>query len=204
MKKIFKLMAVAMIAVSLPTFVACSSDDEEDDTPDNPQPQAGAYTINFNGNSWNAAGDVAAVDHTDEAYLTLYAYQDATEAANQTNPQQCMNPVVFGFLESTVCSNATYESTAGDCMTYYDANYIYTSDGTDGLEAGSYYKYNVIKSSFTENVTAIDLTALYISANWNEQVFDIVQYLANQGESYGTTMPLTGNLDNVHWTWISK
>lgn len=201
MKNIFKLMAVAMIAVSLPTFTACG-DDENTDSPDNPNGGQSSYTVSFNSNPWTAAGDVYAYDFTSEGYLTFYAYSDATESANQTAYNACQHPMVFGFLESRVCSGETYESTNGDCMKYYDATQTYTSDGSDGVDPGTYYRYNAIPESFTENVTAIDLTALTISANWNEQCFDIEEYIANQGTSYGNTLPLTGNMSNLHWVML--
>lgn len=190
MKNIFKLMAVAMIAVSLPTFTACS-DNDDPDNPDNPTQSS--FTFNFN-NEERTVTDFQAVDHTDEGYLTVFGYE--TSAQNS-----CF---VQGFLESTVVSGATSQSTGGDIMNYRDPSYTYTdNDGVLGDAGDTYWGWNTVPSSFVENVTAIDLNALTMSANWTAQVFAIEDYIAGGGTP-SNLIDFTGNINNMAWTWTSK
>ena len=150
--------------------------------------------ITFNGNSWNAA-NAQGVDHTDESYITFLFYK----VANSQNDIYCQ-----GFLESVPVSGGTFESTGGDIMHYRDPNFTYTdNDGSLGGNPGDvYWGWNTISSSFTENITAVDLNALTISGNWTAQVGRVETY-ATTGE-WGTTVPFSGQLTNAQWTWTSK
>lgn len=204
MKNIFKFLSIALVAGAL--MVACNPDDENgttDTTGNNPQPQPqpqveDGYVITMDGASWTAAVvlgryNEAGVDQNGnpyDAYLTIQANKAETQGS----------PYVQGFLQAAVVSNGTNESTGGDIMQYRDPNDIYTdNDGVLGEAGGQYYNFIPDPSSFVENVTAVDLNALKISANWTENYLDIPTYIANQG-SYTGAKVMSGVLTNVVWT----
>lgn len=225
MKNIFKFLSIALVAGAM--MVACDKTPEGEttdttgNTPVNPQPTS-SYKISFNGNTWEP-GVVRVYNHTDEGYITITSIYDAEDASTvdaftqqyaqyiqygMVDPGQgAEKPYVSGFLESTV-GEFTNES-VGDYMKFYDATQIYelANDiilGEDTVSAGSYYRWNAIKSSFAENITAVDLNALTMSATWSEDCFDFEQaYVVNNGASYGNLVPLTGTLTNYKWTWYT-
>lgn len=152
----------------------------------------GTTKITFNGNSWNAANQLG-YDYTSDGYITFVIFKTANDA----------NDIYLqGFLESTPCQGATYESTSGDYFKYYDANNTWVDeDGALGQGAGAeFYRYNAVAETFVENINAVDLNALTINATWSEDIFDIANYVANGGD-YGQTWPLTGEMNNSTWTW---
>lgn len=195
MKNIFKLLGIAALACSM--MVACGPDETEvpDPTPTpDPQPQS-RFVINFDGVE-TAVIDYQAVDHTDEGYLTVYGY--TTE-----NGQNGI--FTMGYLESTVVANATYQSTSGDIMNYRDPNKTYyDAESVLGNEPATYWGWVSQSSTFIENVTAVDLNTLTMSANWTVNVVDIADYIANQGFDGCTAHPFTGEMLNATWAWASS
>lgn len=166
---------------------------------------SGSYRITYNGSTWTVASS-RFIDHTSEGYITIYAYKNNADAGS-SNPTNDI--LVWGFLESST-GTYSYSSSGGDMMRIYDPNDIYDVSSTvvlsndDTVAAGSYYRYFPLFNTFTETITAIDLTALTMSGTWSEQVADIEQYIDNDGASYGTTRTLSGVLTNYHWTWSSS
>ena len=227
MKNIFKLLGIAFVACSM--MVACGGDDpvEPSDTTNNgnnnnPPAVTRSYKITFNGNTWEP-GVVRVYDHTTQGYITVTAIYDAEDAATIDafveqyaayiqagilhEGQGAEKPYVSGFLESTV-GQSDYQASQGDCMTFYDATQIYTVTDTvfgtdDTLTPGSYYRWNAMKSTFTENITAVDLNALTMSCTWSENCFNLENYANNNLASTGDLVPLTGEMKNYQWTWYT-
>lgn len=152
------------------------------------------YTITFNGNSWNAA-NWECYDHSDENYMTIYAYKTA-------NSEEDINLV--GYLQ-TIAGTYDYETSQGDYMNYYDPSAIWVDENNVlGQGAGvGYYKYQVDKTTFQEQIVAIDLNARTLTANWSEDCFDIEYYVSHNGD-YGTMLPLQGAIQNISWTWSTS
>jgi hypothetical protein len=139
-----------------------------------------------------------AVDKTAEGYITLYGYKNASAGQNDI--------FVQGFLESSVVSGATYESTDGDIMNYRDPNIIFTD--TENLlgqgAGGQFWGIATVPSTFVENITAVDLNALTMSGNWSAKTVLLEDY-AEAGSFDGLTQTdFTGNMVNMTWTWASK
>ena len=197
MKNIFKFLGIALMASAM--MVACGdkeNTDGTDTTPVTPPAPTSSFTMNFDGTAYTII-DFQAVDHTSDGYITVYGYTTAQgENGIYTN----------GFLEATVVSNATYQSTGGDIMNFRDPSFIYVDvDGLLGDPNTSYWGWNCSSSTFVENVTAVDLNALTMSANWTVQVFSITDYIDANGDLSGVTLhPFTGEMVNAKWTWASK
>ena len=166
---------------------------------------SGTYRITFNGSTWNAAA-TRFVNYTSDGYMTVFAWKNASDASSGINPAN--DVLVYGWLESSTGSY-TYSNTY-DYMIYRDPNQAVVVPNTvilsnnDTIEEGTYYRYFANPTTFTENITAIDLNSLTISATWSEQIFDIEQYINNNGTSYGTMYNLSGTLSNYHFTLSSS
>lgn len=213
--KALKFLGIALLACGM-MFTSCKKDDttannnNNSGQSENPgggggtnpgggggQTTPDGTTITFNGSTWTAA-NLGAVDHTSDNYLTFII--EKTSGCSS----QATDTYLQGFMESVVIADATYESTEGDCMSYYDPSYIYTdNDGVLGDAGGQYWGWNAYKQSFVENVTAVDLNALTMSANFTEDVFDIVDYI-NAGGLPDNMYQLKGTMTNAHWTWVSS
>lgn len=161
------------------------------------QAAGGTTSISFNSNQWNAA-NVITVDYSDEGYLTYYIFK--TESSQE-------DTYLLGFLE-TAAGTYTYAETY-DCMKYYDMSYVYTADEAGAAvlqcEVGDqYYGWNADVNSFAETVTGVDLNAHTTTATFTEEIFDIAEYVAAGGQSYGTTKTLNGNMNNAPWTFAES
>ncbi len=196
MKNIFKVMGIAILACSM--MVACGNDEENEGNNNNnggntePQVEEG-FVVTKDGSSWTAVEFLGRYNEAGadfDAYLTVEAYQTTAEDS----------PCVAGFLQATVISGATYESTGGDIINYRDVNDIYEdTEGVLGDAGGQYYNFVSDPSSFVENITAIDVNATTISGNWTENYVDIPTYIANGG-TYDGAKVLSGVMTNATWT----
>lgn len=158
------------------------------------QASAGKTTISFRGNSWDAA-NLLGVDYSDDNYLAYYIFKTA-------NDQE--DVYLLGWLQSNTGSY-DYNSSEGDYFKYYDPTDLWTDeDNVLGQGVGDYYRWTPISETFVENITAIDLNELTISATWSEDCFDVEQYVAANLEDYGTTYTLNGNMNRTSWEWASK
>ncbi len=212
--KALRFLGIALLACSM-MFVSCKKDDTNQNNSNNQSENPGGNggnggngggggqttpdgtTITFNGATWVAANLLAA-DHTEDNYVTFLIEKTENCSSQQSDTW------LQGFMESVVCENATYESTTGDCMSYYDPSYIYTdNDGVIGDAGGQYWGWNAYKQSFVETITAVDLNALTMSATFTEDVFDIVDYI-NAGGLPDNLYQLKGTLNNAHWLWMSS
>ena len=191
MKNIFKVMGVALLACSM-IMVSCKKDDDSSSN-------ESKMSVNHGATAFDAAS-VMAVDHSADGYLTLYGYKNASAGQNDI--------FVQGFLESSVVSGATYESTDGDIMNYRDPNIIFTD--TENLlgqgAGGNYWGILTVPSTFIENITAVDLNALTMSGNWSAKTVLTEDYAENGASFDGLTQmtDFTGNMVNMTWTWTSK
>ena len=194
MKNIFKFLGIALMASAM--MVACDKTNEEstDTTPVTPPAPQSSFVVSFN-NAEMTVTDFQAIDKTSEGYITVYGYE-----SNAQNSR-----FVQGFLESSVIADATYQSTGGDIMnyrdpsqTYYDADGVLNRSG----EAGTYYAHYTLPETFVENVTAVDLNALTMSANWTATVITLDEYVSNNGATdLCTQYPFSGVITNMTWTW---
>lgn len=190
MKNIFKFMGVALLACSM-IMVSCKKDDENSNE--------SKLSVKHGTTAFDAAS-VMAVDYSAEGYLTLYGYKSASAGQNDI--------FVQGFLESSVVSGATYESTEGDIMNYRDPNIIFTD--TENLigqgAGGQFWGILTVPSTFVENITAIDLNALTMSGNWSAKTVLTEDYAENGVSFDGLTQmtDFTGEMVNMTWTWASK
>lgn len=195
MKNIFKFLGIAVLACGM--MVSCGKDNPEegtDTTPVTPPAPQRSFTATFGSTNLDITS-FQAVNHSDEGYLTVYGYENGEQNSR----------FVQGFLEATVVANGTYESTGGDVMnyrdpsvTYYDADGVLSRDGS----AATYYGHYTIPESFIENVTAIDLNALTMSANWTAKVILLSDYVANQGNMDACAQTdFSGNINNMTWVW---
>ena len=199
MKNIFKFLGLAVLACGM--MVACGNDTPEegnDTTPVNPNPPAPqeSYKINYL-SEWEV-GATAWLDHTDENYLTIYAWKSADDAMVT---QGFSDVLIYGFMES-VPGESDYTASAGDCMNLTDPTSTFYYEGDDNNEAGNYYKYTTAttKSTFVENVTSFDANTMRYTATWAEQYMDVEAYLAGN-EVYGE---MTGTIVNYPVVWASK
>lgn len=201
MKNIFKIMGIAVLACGM--MVACNKPEEDNNNNNNDngggnnnqQEQQDGFFVTMKGATWQAVDFLARYTEETEqydAYLTLEAYKTADDDS----------PYVKGFLQASVVSGATYNSTGGDYITYTDPNDIYVdSEGIlsrDG-QPGQYYNFAPDVSSFVENITAIDVNATKISGDWKINYVDIPTYIANQG-SYAGAQEMKGVMRNAVWT----
>ena len=209
MKNIFKLMGIALMSCSL--MVACG-DKDNDNTPDNPTPNPGdntpSFTLNFDGATWSPASTI--FTHTSQQgstiegaqpYMILYGFKSANDAQALIGGSNPSDAYVSGTLMCVVGS-FTNQSSGGDYISYSDPNATVYWEGDENNEAGNYYQWQAQRSSFTENITAVDLTARTISAVFTCDHFKMENYIANNGTSYGELYTLTGTMSNYSWTWI--
>lgn len=202
MKNIFKFLGIAVLACGM--MVSCGKDNPEEGTDTTPvtppTPTYGDFTVTFDGNSW-AAGATKFIDFTSEndPYITVYAYKTAADV----NASQASDVYIMGWLDAVV-GNFTYNDFAS-YIKYYDPTNPFSPTetvtiGQNTFEAGSYYwRYNPVTESFTETITALDLNERTMTATFSENIFDVENYIANNGQSYGDLYVLSGNLANYHW-----
>lgn len=191
MKNIFKFMGVALLACSM-IMVSCKKDDDSSSN-------ESKLTVNYGTTAFDAAS-VQAVDYTANGYITLYGFKSASAGQNDI--------FVQGYLESSVVSGATYESTEGDIMNYRDPNNIFTdTENLLGQGAdGQFWGILTVPSTFIENITAVDLNALTMSGNWSAKTVLTEDYAENGASFDGLTQmtDFTGEMVNMTWTWASK
>lgn len=210
--KALKFLGIALLACGL-MFTSCKKDNPEptdntSETPGGGETSGGGETptnvakINFTGDNttWNAH-KVVAVDKTAQSYLPIYFYKTADED----------NGIhVSGFLESVVGSY-TYATTY-DLMYYTDPNFNYTDEtgelgvalGEEDPQPGDVYSGWLTISggdNFVENITAIDLNALTMSATFTQKIVKTADVVAAGYQVPSTKYDLNGTLTNASWEW---
>ena len=177
MTKYFKLLGVALIATSL-AFVSCGEKDpvdgpgtnppSEDPQPD-PEPEPGTFTVTFGSDSYTPAVQVAAYTAA-EGYYGLISLKNEP----QTQEEMYVDRVNFYSTSATVGtatgalnSSWTWGEQILQCEYFLVLDDLVTFDGGQTLH-GDYWARTV-----TENITAIDLTAMTISATINAEMISI-------------------------------
>lgn len=181
MKNIFKVMGVALLACSM-VMVSCKKDDENDNN------VTEGIVINMDGENWTPV-DFYGQDYPAGTTQSGTPY-DAFIAVEMYKTTAADSPYLEGTLQAAVCSGATYQSTAGDIIEYRDENDIFQYQGQN------YWNFIADQNSFVENVTAVDLNACKMSANWTENYNSAEGYVATQ------TFPkvMNGTITNATWT----
>ena len=194
MKNIFKFFGIAVLACGM--MVACGDKNEGDNTdttPDTPTPAASVYTINYQG-TWQP-GATYFIDHTDQNYMTIYAWKSADDYLVTSGNSDVL---IVGFME-TVVGEFDYAGTQ-DRMELSDPTTFYY-EGDEDNEAGNYFKYQADPSTFIENVTAFDANTLRYSATWAEQYYDVEEYATAGTVNYAE---MTGTFQNFQITWATN
>lgn len=174
MKKLFKLFALALVAGSMMTFVACGGDEPNNpnnpntpDNPDNPnQPGAAGYVkVSFS---------AASIDYT--------AVQDSVVAVSQNNtaiiyscPKSCSlsGTQVSGSYPMTLIAMpttaGTYDTTAATVQTY-----------TGNFAQYGYQYSDWACETLNTQVTGFDAATATISANITTTMVDQFTYATSQ------------------------
>ncbi|MCR5445062.1 MAG: hypothetical protein K6E96_05215 [Bacteroidales bacterium] len=203
MKNIFKFLSIALMAGAM--MVACGDDPVEptDTTPDTPQPpapQQASYKVTYPQGeaAWEPGANVF-VDHTADNYMTIYTWKSADDYMVTQSPADIM---LNGFMETVACTDATNESTDGDCMNLYDPTHLFHYDGDDQNEAGDYLKYSTsgLEATFVETVTSFDANTMRYNANWAQQYMDVEALATTGAQSYGE---MSGVFTNFPIEWYS-
>lgn len=221
MKNIFKLMGMALIAGSL-MFVACNKDEEEENNNNNGGNNGGttttaSYKITFNGNTWEPAyTGVAPNSNQPWAAIMAIKEQSDVEAFQAFIGQYGVQYFEYApdYANMTGTSVCGYFATETGTFTYAESeNYMTLNDptvyeydgediilGEDTITAGRYYQYNSLARTYTETINTIDLNAQTVSGNWDEDVATFEEMLANNFQSYGNLLKMSGEFKNFKWT----
>lgn len=209
--KTLKFLGIALLACGL-MFTSCKKDNPQPDNNttenpgggENPATPTNGATIAFDGDNttWNA-NSIVAVDHSDQNYLYMQIYKTA-------NAEEGV--YVSGYLESNVGSY-TYANTY-DLMYYTDPNFNYVDETgelgqllqAENAQPGDVYSGWLSLSggdNFTETISAIDLNALTMSANFTQKIVksaDVVE----AGGVPSTKYNLNGTMTNASWAWSTS
>ncbi len=168
MKKVFQLMGIAVLACGM--FTSCFGDDEE---------VKDGIKVTFDDNSWDATTILGA----DLSTVYSAVYLDAYKNADKIN-----QPSVNGFVPSAP-GQTTFNPGTKDEMPFV---FWYRENDNDVDEDGD---ENWQPQNFTENITAIDLTALTLSG----EATGAMKHTTN-----GKTGVLTINFNNAQWAVASS
>lgn len=182
MKKIFKFMAIAMIAVSLPAFVACGDKDEDEtdpiDNPDNPTPQPGSASIAV---TWDGvAQDIQYISATiDNESLTVPVYM--IEAAKGLSNDNYVFPAFITYFINGGGSNFGHASefniTDSESQ-QHNGNYYFPTEAY--INGGIVIENDVYGDWQLENRTinseSFDATAMTLNANMDFVMYDFEEY----------------------------
>lgn len=151
----------------------------------------GSTTLTFQGQSWTAANIVCTNDPSSN-----FLQMDIFKTANDQN-----DIFLQGSLKKEVGSR-TYESSGGDFFFYRDPSQTYTDEtgALGGNPGDTYYVWQVVETSFEENVLAIDLNAKTIDAKWSENLFNLYDFIEHNGIPT-VYYPLTCKMQQASWTW---
>jgi hypothetical protein len=151
----------------------------------------GGATISFQNNSWKAANIVCTNNPSSE-----FLQMDIFKTANDQN-----DIFLQGSLKKELGSR-TYESSGGDFFFYRDPSQTYTDEtgALGGNPGDTYYVWQVVETSFEENVLAIDLNAKTIDAKWSENLFNLYDFIEHNGIPT-VFYPLTCNMQQATWSW---
>ncbi len=183
MKKFFRFFALAAIAGSL--MVACGDDEDE---PENVTP---SYTITKDSTSFESVANYGG-DKREEGYWALYGLKDEQGTV-----------MALAFLQATT-GTFDAESSQGDYAMWRDQNDLYYDE--EGIldengEPGNYYNFYPDYESWSETISAIDFNALTVTGKWSEKAMTMEDYVEGS-ETYNIN--LSGEMENISWTWATK
>ena len=154
----------------------------------------GGAMVTFQNNTWKAA-TIVNTNSSSSNYLQLEIHK----TANNENDI---------FLSGTIIKevgNHTFESSQGDYFTYIDPNQTWVDE--DGIiidqngeshPGTRYYVWQVVENSFVEKITALDINAKTIDAEWSENLFSIYDYIEHNGTP-SAYHPLTCKMQQARW-----
>ncbi len=178
MKKVFKMMAIALTACGL--FVACGDKNEEEE-----QVKDGIAVAFGEDTSWDAQdilGDQSYVAQYNVMQLGAFKDYDDAEA-----------PYTQGYLAPAV---GTYTHVAQ--QDYYYMFYFENENDYTVYNGNNYPKWQA--RTFNEDITAIDLTAMTISGNCNGTLYNLTDYM----NEVTTEKDLVVTMTNAAWEDVSK
>lgn len=204
MKNIFKFMGIALMACSL-TFVSCNKDDDDDtNTPDNPQGNTPSAQVTFGSNSWDAT------------YGLMYTNYVAQHSLIEGRLFQTQGQLPYVDFMTTI-NPGEYSAQITTTNLDQDGNdlgYTY-SQGTNSMDIYSveYANQTQVQGSSsvhgdwglisaTLKVTAADMNALTYSAELNAVMYDYYSWyneLVNNVED-ADTENLTVKINNFSFT----
>ena len=167
MKNIFKLMGIALLASSM-IFVSCKKDEENNENNNNEPTVTNGITVTFGDANWTAA-DILGTEWASYGLLEIGAY---------VNYESSVAPYVQGYLPNAVRS-ATHGQNDYYYFFYYENEDDYTVD-TDGSltnQPGTELPNWQPRQGFAENVTALDMNAMTISATAEGTLWYLPDYL---------------------------
>lgn len=192
MKNIFKMMGIALLASSM-LFVACNKDEntDENNNNNNEPTVTNGIKVTFGDVNWTAA-DILGEEYASYGLLSIGAFKDY---------ESSVAPFVQGYLPNAVRS-ATHGQGDYYYFFYYENDNDVTIDddgslsGTAGAELPNWQP----RAGFQENVTALDMNAMTISATAEGTLFYLPDYL--QGTE--TTKDLNIVMTNAVWEPAEK
>lgn len=169
MKNIFKLMGIALLASSM-ILVSCKKDEEnnENNNNNNEPTVTNGIKVTFGDVNWTAA-DILGEEYASYGLLSIGAFKDY---------ESSVAPFVQGYLPNAVRS-ATHGQGDYYYFFYYENDNDVTIDddgslsGTAGAELPNWQP----RQGFAENVTAIDMNAMTISATAEGTLFYLPDYI---------------------------
>ena len=193
MKNIFKLMGLALIAGSM-MFVACNKDENENNGNGNNNQEpvvTDGIHVTFNGAAWSAV-DILGYEYASYGLLEIGAYK---------NYESSVEPYVQGYLPNSV-RTTTHASGDYYYFFYYENEDDFTTD-TDGSlsgTAGATLPNWQPRAGFSEEVTALDMNAMTVSATCQGTLFYLPDYIN------GTTTEheIVINMINAVWEPAEK
>jgi hypothetical protein len=181
MKNIFKVMGVALLACSM-IMVSCKKDDDKNNN------VAEGVNVTFDGQNWTASS-IQSVLYSDYGVIDIYAAQ--------TQGSMPIFDNAWGSTEvGTVSSTADAQGGLSDghnWVEYYEETYLQDNNG-------AYYGDWWAKQATTE-ITAIDLTALTVSAKMNGTMFSATEaFIEGIGVEGAATAPYSAECGNIKMT----
>lgn len=166
MKNIFKLMGLALIAGSM-MFVACNKDENENNGNGNNNQEpvvTDGIKVTFGTDvTWNAT-TILGQEFASYGLLQIGAYK---------NYESSVEPSVMGYLPNSVRTTTH----VGQQDNYY--MFYYENDDDVTVQGENEYPNWQPSEGFEENVTALDMNAMTISATAQGTMFYLPDYMNN-------------------------
>lgn len=161
MKNIFKLMGIALLASSM-ILVSCKKDEENNENNNNNEPTVtNGIKVTFGDANWTAA-DILGEEYASYGLLEIGAF---------VNYESSTTPYVQGYLPNSV------RSTTHVAQQDYYYMFYYENDDDVTVQGENEYPNWQPSAGFEENVTALDMNAMTISATAQGTMFYLPDYM---------------------------